>query len=287
MLFSVVIPTCHRNDLLANCLDRLAPGSQTTSASYEVIVSDDGSDSTAEAMMKEYYAWAKWVAGPRQGPAANRNNGASYAQGDWLVFTDDDCIPELNWLEAYANAIVANPESQAFEGAIHPLGDTEIDMANCPVNLAGGNFWSANIAVKTKTFQQINGFDPSYPLAAYEDQDLYLRLSDLTAIPFISPSIVVHPVRITPLSYALSLNRIVQRSASYAYHVNKHSKVLGYESNLKFMLMYCKYRANRVIYGLRERKAKRFLVAIFLMLVNTPLTLYYLFKFNDHRRGRN
>lgn len=43
MLFSVVIPTCRRNDLLAKCLDRLAPGQQTLSPDqYEVIVTDDG-----------------------------------------------------------------------------------------------------------------------------------------------------------------------------------------------------------------------------------------------------
>ena len=41
--FSVVIPTCERNDLLARCLERLAPGAQRFSADrYEVIVTDDG-----------------------------------------------------------------------------------------------------------------------------------------------------------------------------------------------------------------------------------------------------
>jgi glycosyltransferase involved in cell wall biosynthesis len=135
MLFSVVIPTRHRNDLLAKCLDRLAPGNQTTSATYEVIVTDDGADSTAEAMIQQQYAWAKWVAGPRQGPAANRNNGASYAQGDWLVFTDDDCLPEPNWLETYAEAIATYPQIRAFEGSILPMGDLEVKiLADCPVN---------------------------------------------------------------------------------------------------------------------------------------------------------
>ena len=52
--FSVVIPTCHRNDLLARCLDRLAPGAQTLPAArYEVIVSDDGSVTTAEVLLRE------------------------------------------------------------------------------------------------------------------------------------------------------------------------------------------------------------------------------------------
>jgi len=38
---SVIIPTCHRNDLLAKCLDCLAPGVQTLPPEqYKVIVTE-------------------------------------------------------------------------------------------------------------------------------------------------------------------------------------------------------------------------------------------------------
>lgn len=96
-MISVIIPTCDRNEQLAKCLDCLAPGVQTLPAEqYEVIVTDDGSDLTAEQMILERYLWARWVAGPRIGPAANRNNGVQYARGEWLAFTDDDCLPDPN-----------------------------------------------------------------------------------------------------------------------------------------------------------------------------------------------
>ena len=65
MLLSVIIPTCHRNDLLAECLDRLAPGRQQGQASgqldYEVIVTDDGQHTTAETMIREHYPWVRWL----------------------------------------------------------------------------------------------------------------------------------------------------------------------------------------------------------------------------------
>ena len=90
---SVIIPTCHRNASLAKCLDCLAPGTQTLPPEqYEVIVTDDGSRSTAQQMVQENYPWVLWIAGPCRGPAANRNNGAEAAQGQWLAFTDDDCL---------------------------------------------------------------------------------------------------------------------------------------------------------------------------------------------------
>ncbi|MFM6609030.1 MAG: glycosyltransferase family 2 protein, partial [Dolichospermum sp.] len=62
-LFSVIIPTYHRNDLLAKCLDWLTHGVQTLPADkYEVIVSDDGYQSTAQEMIEQNYPWVKWVA---------------------------------------------------------------------------------------------------------------------------------------------------------------------------------------------------------------------------------
>jgi len=66
-------------------LDCLAPGVQTLPAEqYEVIVSDDGRQTTAE-MIRERYPWVKWVANSkRRGVAPNKNNGAQYAQGGWL-----------------------------------------------------------------------------------------------------------------------------------------------------------------------------------------------------------
>ncbi|URD49587.1 glycosyltransferase family 2 protein [Chroococcidiopsis sp. CCNUC1] len=118
-LFSIIIPTYQRNDLLAKCLHCLAPDIQTLPfEQYEVIVTDDGFQTTAQQMIREFYPWAKWVAGSRKGPAANRNNGAKYACGEWLVFTDDDCLPDSHWLEAYAQAKITQQSYLVFEGEL-------------------------------------------------------------------------------------------------------------------------------------------------------------------------
>ena len=66
-IFSIVIPTCRRSDLLARCLDRLAPGVQALPADqYEVIVTDDG-EPTVERFLAEKYPWASWSSGPEAG----------------------------------------------------------------------------------------------------------------------------------------------------------------------------------------------------------------------------
>lgn len=197
LLFSVIVPTHQRNDLLAKCLDCLAPGVQTLPAQqYEVIVTDDGSQITAEEMIREKYPWAKWVAGFRKGPAANRNNGAKYAQGEWLAFTDDDCLADSNWLEAYAEAILAEPSCLVFEGRTYVDRPKRSLADKAPVNESGGYLWSCNFAMQKQLFESMEGFDERFPYAAMEDIDLRLRLTKLGyKFCFVKSAAVCHPWR--------------------------------------------------------------------------------------------
>lgn len=194
-LFSLIIPTFHRNDSLAKCLDRLAPGEQTLAAEqYEVIVTDDGINTTAEQMVREHFSWVKWIAGPCKGPAANRNNGAQCAAGDWLAFIDDDCLPDSGWLEAYATAIEQIPSCLVFEGYTY-VDRARLSLAEvAPGNETGGYLWSCNFLIKRILFEEISGFDERFPYAAMEDVDLRLRLTKAGyAFSFIKEASVCHP----------------------------------------------------------------------------------------------
>jgi len=223
-LFSVIIPTCHRNEALAECLARLAPGAQTLPfGEYEVIVTDDGTTSTAEALVGERFPWATWTQGPRRGPAANRNHGATLARGEWLVFTDDDCLPEAGWLEAYAGAVGGS--ARALEGSIHPIGDMDRDLAECPVNLTGGLFWSANIAVDRALFNEVGGFDERYTTAAHEDEDLYLRIREGAKTAYVPEAAVFHPVRV--LTFRAAVSRIPRHAQTTALYYSVNSRRLG------------------------------------------------------------
>jgi GT2 family glycosyltransferase len=196
-LFSVIIPTHHRNDLLARCLDCLAPGVQSLpTRQYEVIVTDDGYQTTAERMIQERYGWAKWVAGPRKGPAANRNNGEKYAKAEWLVFTDDDCLPDRDWLGAYATAIEQSPSCLVFEGRTY-VDRARVSLAEtAPSNETGGYLWSCNFLINKILFNEIGGFDERFPYAAMEDVDLRLRLTKADySFSFIKGAAVCHPWR--------------------------------------------------------------------------------------------
>ena len=277
-LISVIIPTCHRNDLLAKCLDCLAPGVQTLPPEqYEVIVTDDGSRTTARQLVQDSYPWAHWTEGPRRGPAANRNNGAGKAQGEWLAFTDDDCLPDAGWLSALAAAM--NGEALALEGVIHPLGDMNQDLAECPVNLTGGYFWSANIAIQCSLFQQIEGFDPDYRFAAHEDQDIKIRLEGLTNITFAPEAIVLHPVRVVSLrSFITTLRR---RCAAWAFHVNKHWKKLGYTDNLQFCVSQYRFHGRLFVINLFRLRFGTLIQSLIMLSVGIPLIMQDMKSHNE------
>ncbi len=273
-LISVIIPTYHRNDLLAECLDRLAPGRQSLPIEqYEVIVTDDGYKTTAQKMICERYSWVKWVAGPRKGPAANRNNGSRFARGEWLVFTDDDCLPHRKWLSVYAQA--TKGDSLALEGAIHPLGELHQDMSECPVNLTGGLFWSANIAVKRSQFVQIGGFDSNY-ISLGEDVDLKERLSALTKIAFVPDARVDHPVRVVSLKQAIA--RIPKQAASNAYHMNKYKRASGHENAFDITFFHPKFTVSQIIRHLFAGKFKHAFVELITLLTGVPLLFGHLLR---------
>jgi cellulose synthase/poly-beta-1,6-N-acetylglucosamine synthase-like glycosyltransferase len=94
---SVVIPAHNASKGLIACLDALE-WQTLAQERYEIIVVNDGpGDATAEVIADRY--GVSFLSQPQRGAAAARNLGAKQAQGEILLFTDDDCIPESNWVE--------------------------------------------------------------------------------------------------------------------------------------------------------------------------------------------
>ncbi|MDB5243615.1 MAG: glycosyl transferase family 2 [Spirosoma sp.] len=270
-IFSVIIPTYHRNDLLAKCLACLKPTEQTLDVMhYEVIVTDDGHYSTAEELIRIEFPWVYWVQGPKKGPAANRNNGAKAAQGEWLVFTDDDCLPKSSWLEAYWQMINQERSIKAMEGKISPDFWNELakDMSECPVNVNGGCFWSANICLQKNLFYNLGGFDEQFLIAAQEDQDLYLRVKAYTTVEFVANAEIVHPVRITSIMYKIkNMSRDLSNWMKYAY---KHDYLYKKQGIISFGFS---IHASTIRKDLLNRMYKKVLLSSLYILFGIPYVL--------------
>jgi len=196
MKISIIIPTCNRNDLLSECLQLLWKSSEAAIISNcEVLICDDSSNNIARNLIESKFSWAKWLAGPKKGPAANRNFGASNALGEWLLFLDDDCLPQLGWLETYLAAIVEKRNTNVFEGftnADRPQGRFDEEA---PINTTGDKLWSCNFLIRKAFFYEVGTFDETFPYAAMEDTDFQIRVLKLSKVYFLIEAKVIHPWR--------------------------------------------------------------------------------------------
>lgn len=266
MLISVVIPTCNRNDLLIKCLDLLSLTNQTTDERYQVLVTDDSVCNIAEKVINENYPWVKWIEGPKKGPAANRNNGGTKVDGEWIVFIDDDCLPTPTILEYYKNAIIKYKDCLAFEGSIIP-DDWDLmnsEMAECPINTEGNCFWSANVCIQKQLFIKIGGFDESFLIAAQEDQDIFEILKKHSVIPFLKECVVIHPVRYG--SIKKKIKGIKVEFDNWLYYIKKHN-----QTNIKKLLF--KNAKNHIKIGIKNTLSLKFR----LMMLNSLKALYSIY----------
>ena len=180
---SIVIPTYNRPERLEQCLESIARLDYPSNR-FEVIVVDDGSRISLEpiAVKFEDCISINLIRQSNAGPASARNTGAAAAQGDYLIFTDDDCQPHPDWLKTLTQAIKDFPNTligghtinalpnNLYSSASQLLIDYLYDYYNQQKEEATF-FASNNFALPRKLYQQLEGFDTSFPLAAGEDRE--------------------------------------------------------------------------------------------------------------------
>jgi glycosyltransferase involved in cell wall biosynthesis len=107
-LVSIIIPTCNRKDSLLRTLDSLKQQTLPT-ARFEVVVVDDGStDDTREVAELDFPFALNYTDQANSGDALARNTGAQRAEGEYLVFVDDDITLEMGCLSAFLDTLRAH-----------------------------------------------------------------------------------------------------------------------------------------------------------------------------------
>jgi len=198
---SVVVPTYRRPDLLARCLESLAR-QRFPRDGYEVLVCDDAASSATKKQVGALReAWGNRpalryvpVAGTR-GPAGARNLGWRSAKAEIIAFTDDDTVPEAEWLAHGVSALA--PGVAAVAGATEmPIPEPPNDYERDAAGLTRSEFITANCFVRRSALQAVGGFDPRYTMAWREDSDLHFALLDSGLAVRREPRArVLHPMR--------------------------------------------------------------------------------------------
>ncbi|HJT20589.1 MAG TPA: glycosyltransferase [Nitrospira sp.] len=181
---SIVIPTYNRSHQLMACLVACSRLDYPRDC-FEVIVVDDGGAESLDAAIREVQGrlTVRLLRQNNAGPAAARNHGAGAAKGEWLVFTDDDCEPASDWLNALAERFVARPDDAVGGRTLNALtrnlySTTSQLVLSYMLEYDGAirgrvQFSpSCNVAFPAKRFLDIGGFDTSFPRSAGEDREL-------------------------------------------------------------------------------------------------------------------
>jgi GT2 family glycosyltransferase len=196
---SIIIPTFNGAARIGNCLDALLK--QTARDNAEIIVVNDGSsDNTAEVVGR--YPGIRLITQANAGPAAARNRGASEAQRTILVFTDDDCVPMPEWLDAMLEPF-EDPDIVGAKGIYRTRQKSlvarfvQIDYEDRYRLMAGHDsidFIDAySAAFRRERFLEMAGYDTSFPVACAEDIELSYRMSARGwKMKFVPNAIVYH-----------------------------------------------------------------------------------------------
>lgn len=198
---SVVIPTFRRPDLLQRCLTPLLK--QTLDRTrYEIVVVDDGQTDDTRALVENLMLQTQGRPLLRylrpqgtRGPAAARNCGWHAADGEVIAFTDDDTIPDVDWLRQ--GLVAMGRDRAAVRGAVQvPVSGPLTDHGRMTQGLEVAEFVTANCFVRRRALMEVNGFDERFLRAWREDSDLHFKLIEAYGeVSKASLAIVQHPVR--------------------------------------------------------------------------------------------
>ena len=200
MKVSVVICTYNRAESLRETLQALQKLKHENVPDWEVIVVDNNSsDGTRELLVEQVGKWSrlKTVFEPRQGLSYARNRGIEEAQGEVILFTDDDVIPEPEWMQEILEGMQRHG-AQACGGYVAPIWESappawlterfhgflaiRADRTDdYPITDPRQAPFGANMAVARKVFDEVGLFDTERGrkgkvLASGEDGELFERI---------------------------------------------------------------------------------------------------------------
>ena len=201
-MLSVILCTYNRERYLYNVLHSIAAG---TYRDYEIVLVNNNSSDGTEAECQRFQADHPEVAfhycvEPQQGLSHARNRGIREAQGDILVYVDDDALVNPEYLQTYAAFFQQHPEAMAAGGPILPQYDGceepqwmshytrqlvtgKLDLGSREREFPSGAFpGGGNAAYRKQVFDEVGLFNPELgrkgnSLIGAEEKDLFDKMT--------------------------------------------------------------------------------------------------------------
>ncbi len=219
-LIAVVVPTYNRSDRLVPLFTALAK--QTLPADdFEVVVADDCSTDDTVSVLEDLQTSMPFamriVRMPANGgPAAARNLAWQHTSAPIVAFTDDDCEPLPEWLEAGLAAFVGLPNVGVVQGATLAIGgmrpEYHSDWYVCRhIVKPTPQFEGCNLFFRREVLDITGGFDEEI---GYHGEDTAAGWRVLEAgfdRAFAAEAAVDHPVEKRGLLWHLKMARLEKR----------------------------------------------------------------------------
>ena len=213
-LFSVIIPTFDRADLLGCTLESVRAQRFTD---FEIIVVDDGSTDGTMDYLQSLGKEVRVFRQSNRGAGAARNLGAYHAEGKYLAFLDSDDLWFPWTLEVYREVIREYCDPSFIAGKPHVFSD-ELDLGKVLFGatqakrfvdyLASGDEWrwwgASSFVIRRDAFEAVGGFTEEW--VNDEDTDLTLRMG--VAAGFVQ---ITAPVTFAYRAHAASVSKDHQR----------------------------------------------------------------------------
>ncbi len=216
---SIVVCTYNRAESLRDTLRALQALQPAAGRAWEVIVVDNNSKDHTKAVVEEVQrTWPllRYEFEGAQGLSHARNHGIGCARGEVILFTDDDVLPEPDWLERTL-AGLHEYEADACGGWIGPIWETpppawlterfygflavRTDRSDDYTMTADAQTpYGANMAFRRGVFERVGAFDTTRGrkgavLASGEDGEMFERiLAAGMKVVFLGRSRVHHKV---------------------------------------------------------------------------------------------
>jgi len=216
---SVIVCTHNRWRSLKTTLQSLA--SQTLGAeTFEVVVVDDGSDDATleacDAMRRRMKNLVVVSTGKKKGSSSARNVGMDHSRGEYVLFTDDDCIADKAWVECMTSAL---RHHSIVAGAIESPRDSVARLCHniaefhpfMPGRKSGYIEYiaGANMGFQRWLLEEIGGFEEGRKMAS--DMELIIRARMAGHRAFFEPR-----ARVTHNPDRLHMKRIFRYSSRHA-----------------------------------------------------------------------
>jgi glycosyltransferase involved in cell wall biosynthesis len=208
---SVVVPTYRRPERARRLVAALE--AQTLDPTrFEVVIVDNGSGDDTSDVLAELARSSRIDLRPlkievNNGPAPARNLGWRSSRGEYVAFTDDDCVPHPDWLERLLERALATPDLGVLQGATHrPAGDYEftLNTALRETLRPSAYFEGCNLTFPRAVLEVTGGFDEQYHFGG-EDTSAGWAAAGQGRWVFEERAIVEHDIEERPLRWHLMM----------------------------------------------------------------------------------